>query len=306
METEIAPIKDKKQEYLDLNKANEGKIHISFSEFSKYLECPHRHLIDKYLKLTPDETSIHLIFGNSIHLAIELGVKEKLSLVDRIARFKEDFIKNMRENLINHESYKEVDNYVKQGEHILKSLNIEKIGEKYDIIGVEIILYENLYKNFYFKGFIDLVLKSKTENKYLIIDWKTSTASWDVSKKKKDKIFIAQMRFYKYFYARKFNVPIDNIDCKYIVLNRLKSKQLPDLGFGEIQPVEIFSTIEDIEKSLVMLAESMEGIHIKKEFLKAKLNNRKQSCFFCPLKNNEKLCNSDPDQYKKLLAEYKK
>ncbi len=109
------------------------------------------------------------------------------------------------------------------------------------------------------------------------------------------------MRLYKFFFARKNNLSFDEIDCKYIVLNRLKSKKCPDLGFGEIQPVEIFSDSADIESSLTEVAQTIQKIHIKNEFLKAKFNNKTSNCFFCPYKNNFSLCNSDPEQYKKML-----
>lgn len=291
----------KDQQYLDSIEQNSGKIHISFSEFSKYQSCGHRHLIEKYLKLVEEETSIHLIFGNSIHKAIELGIKEKFDVEKRVLTFREDFTRNMQNNLRESQEYQELDNYLDQGENIIRSLSTEKILEKYEVVGVELPLYEKLYNNFHFKGFIDLILKDKKNERFLIIDWKTSGESWDVSKKKKDIIFMAQMRLYKYFFARKNNLSFDEIDCKYIVLNRLKSKKCPDLGFGEIQPVEIFSDTNDIESSLTEVAQTVQKIHIKNEFLKAKFNNKTSNCFFCPYKNNFALCDSDPEQYKKML-----
>lgn len=291
----------KDQQYLDSIEQNSGKIHISFSEFSKYQSCGHRHLIEKYLKLVEEETSIHLIFGNSIHKAIELGIKDKFDVEKRVLTFREDFTRNMQNNLRDSQEYQELNNYLDQGENIIRSLSTEKILEKYEVIGVELPLYEKLYNNFHFKGFIDLILKDKRNERFLIIDWKTSGESWDVSKKKKDITFMAQMRLYKYFFARKNNLNFDEIDCKYIVLNRLKSKKCPDLGYGEIQPVEIFSDTNDIESSLTEVAQTIQKIHIKNEFLKAKFNNKTSNCFFCPYKNNFALCDSDPQQYKKML-----
>ena len=159
-----------------------------------------------------------------------------------------------------------------------------------------------MYGAFHFKGFIDLILRDKSNGRILIIDWKTSGEQWDVSKKKKDVTFMAQMRLYKYFFAKKQNVDIDSIDCKYIVLNRLKSKKCPELGFGEIQPVEIFSDHKDIEDSLTMVAETVRNIHVNNYFPKAKFNNKTGNCFFCPYKTNFKMCDSDPEQYKKFLG----
>ncbi len=230
-----------------------------------------------------------------------MGIKDNYDVEKRVLTFREDFTRNMQNNLRESQEYQELNNYLDQGENIIRSLSTEKILDKYEVIGVELPLYEKLYNNFHFKGFIDLILKDKKNDRFLIIDWKTSGESWDVSKKKKDITFMAQMRLYKFFFARKNNLSFDEIDCKYIVLNRLKSKKCPDLGFGEIQPVEIFSDSADIESSLTEVAQTIQKIHIKNEFLKAKFNNKTSNCFFCPYKNNFSLCNSDPEQYKKML-----
>lgn len=288
-------------EYNQLKEQNSGKIHISFSEFSKYQSCGHRHLIEKYFKLVEEETSIHLIFGNSIHKAIEMGIKNNSNVEERILIFKEDFTREMQNKLMGTPEFQEMNNYVDQGENIIRSLSTEKILEKYDVVGVELPLYEKLSGNFHFKGFIDLILKDKKTNRFLIIDWKTSGEPWDISKKKKDITFMAQMRLYKYFFGRKINESFDNIDCKYVVLNRLKSKKCPELGFGEIQPVEIFSDLNDIESSILAVAETIKKIHIDNYFPKAKFQNKTGNCFFCPYKNNFSLCDSDPEQYKKFL-----
>ena len=84
-------------------------------------------------------------------------------------------------------------------------------------------MLENLYKNFYFVGFIDLILKDKKTGKYIIIDWKTSTLELNVEEKFKDEIFLSQMRFYKYFYSIKFlvknKINISNIN-KIIMLKK--------------------------------------------------------------------------------------
>lgn len=297
---------NKDAEYLALQKEREGLIHISYSEFSQYLGCGHRHLLEKFLKLVDPTTSIHLIFGNAIHAAIETGLKQRIVVEERVAAFKEKFVKDMMDNLLDSPEYQDMNAFMDQGENLIRILNVEGIFEKYDIIGVELALYEPIWGKYHFKGFIDLIVRDKKTGRYVIIDWKTSGEQWDVSKKKKDVVFMSQMRFYKYFYSRKFNIPFDQIDCRYVVLNRLLSKKCPELGFGKLQPVDIHSTEAEIEQSLRLIAETMRDIHIRNFFPKAKLNNEKSNCFFCPYKNNPTLCNQDPNQYKQLLVEHGK
>jgi len=297
---------EKALEYHQLTQEVTGFIHISFSEFDKYKRCGHKHLLEKYLKLVEDTPSIHLYFGNAIHKAIEFGLKfpDEYPLEKRIELFREEFYKEMHDNLSNDPSFGELNNFLDQGEHILKILSTEAILKKYDVVGVEYQLYEPLYGQFYFKGFIDLIVRDKKTGRYVIFDWKTSGQEWDVNKKKKDNIFMAQMRLYKYFFAKKSGVPFEEIDCKYVVLNRLINKNEPNGGYGQLQPVEIFSTYQDIESSLTNLAEAMRKIHIEHYFPKAKLIGEGKNCFFCPYKNNFAMCNNDIKQYEALLMEH--
>ena len=294
--------KDVQYEVLKQNKV--GKIHISFSEFSKFEECGHRHLIEKYLKLVQDETSIHLIFGNAIHKAIEIGIKELSLVEDRVLIFREEFYREMHNNLSEHPDMIYFKEFMEQGENIIRYVSTEAIIKKYEIIGVEYVLYEPLYGNYYFKGFIDLIVRDRITGRYVIIDWKTSGEAWDVNKKKKNEIFLAQMRLYKFFFARKNGIPLDQIDCRYVVLNRLKNKKYSSLGFGELQPVEIYSSEQDIEESILKVANAIKTIHIDNKFLKAKLNDKKGNCFFCPFKNNMFYCNNNESQYVDLLKEH--
>lgn len=297
---------DKSSEYELMKLQDNGNIHISFSEFSKYKSCGHRHLIEKYLKLTEDVPSIHLIFGNAIHKSIEIGLKEKSDVEKRVLVFREDFYKEMMDKMYDTPEYNLINEFLEQGENIVRYLSTEKIMLKYDIIGVEYALYENLFDKYFFKGFIDLIVRDKKTGKYVIIDWKTSGEEWDVSKKKKDMIFMSQMRFYKYFFSKKENISIEDIECKYVVLNRLKNKRYPNEGFGKLQPVLIEADNEDIDFSLKMLLETINSIHIKKIFPKAKLNKRTSECRYCPFKNNTGMCDSQSDQYVQFLTEHNK
>jgi len=97
---------------------------------------------------------------------------------------------------------------------------------------------------------------------------------------------------------------MEEIDCKYVVLNRLKMKKCPELGFGELQTVEIFSTPNDIVDAMTLVAETLRDIHINKVFLKSKCISKQNNCFFCPYKTNPTLCNNNPEQYKYFLDEY--
>jgi len=285
-------------------KIKNTKIHISFSEFSLFKECAHRHLIEKHLSLVQQPPSIHLFFGTAIHSAIEYGLSHNYNLNQRIDHFKKMFYDDMVNNLKDSKEYELVNDFIDQGIHMLQKILTEKVLKKYDLIGVEYPLYEQIFGIYHFKGFIDLIVRDKKTGKVVIIDWKTSGEAWNVTKKMTDKTFLTQMMFYKYFYARKENVPFEEIECKYVVLNRLVNKKKPELGYGELQTVEMKFEEKDMEEAIELLTITLNQIYIKREFLKAKMLNREDNCFFCSYKYKKEWCDSNPEQYKVFLKEH--
>lgn len=287
---------------------NPNNIHISFSEFSQYKQCPHLHLIYKYLQLDAQPPSIHLIFGNALHEAIEKGDTHHLSTDARVKYFCDKFKKDMLDNMQDYEQFKEMDDFAFQGEQILRAFSFNDFFGEYETLSVEESLYESVHGRFHFKGFLDKTAKKKNENKYIVADYKSSGEPWDVGKKLKDEVFLGQMRFYKYFWARKNNVPLEDIECKYVVLNRLKNKKDKNSGFGGVQIVDVDSSEEEIYSSLGKLAEVMRKIHIENEFPKVKVyGDERRGCMFCKFKGGvHPLCNSKYNQYVELLKTYRK
>lgn len=304
----MANTKNKVQSYIESKSENADKIHISFSEFSLFNQCGHRHLLEKHLGIIQQPPSIHLYFGNAVHSAIESCLKNNLEINQMLDFFRSTFTKDMMDNMKDTTDYKNnFYDFLEQGEQILRILEIENIFRDYEIVAIEEALYENVYLQYFFKGFIDLVIRHKITKRYKIVDWKTSGADWDVKKKKKDEIFLAQMRFYKFFWGKKNKVPLDEIDCGYIVLNRLTNKKDPKSYPGRIQEVNVDSTTDEIKISLEKLAQTIKLIHIDKQFPKIKNISGIGGCIFCPLKGGKHpLCNSSNTQYKNILKEHRK
>jgi hypothetical protein len=300
--------KNKTEEHVILKAENADKVHISFSEFSLFNQCGHRHLLEKHLGVIQQPPSIHLYFGNAIHSSIEKGLKGNMELNPMIDYFRSTFTKDMMDNMKETADFKNnFYDFLEQGEQILRILQLENIFRDYEIVAIEEALYENLYLKYFFKGFIDLVIRHKVTKRYKIVDWKTSGTDWNVPKKKKDEIFLAQMRFYKFFWGRKNKVALDDIDCGYIVLNRLRDKKDPKSYPGRLQEVDVVATSEEIKISLEKLANTIKMIHIDKKFPKIKHISGVGGCIFCPLKGGRHpLCNSSDKQYKTILKDYKK
>ena len=98
-----------------------------------------------------------------------------------------------------------------------------KLGEDWEVLAAEEQLYvpitEFTEAEKKFKGFIDLVVYSKKDEKIHLIDWKTCSWGWR-REKKSDKIMAYQLVFYKHFYARKYEVEPKDVDCHFVLLKR--------------------------------------------------------------------------------------
>lgn len=315
-------ISGKEEMFLLMEQAKkEGKKHISFSEFDLFNKCGHKHLIFKHLALDSEPPSIHLAFGDAIHASIEKTLEDTLGTESRVNFFKTRFKKNMDETMLGQPGYAELDAFMEQGCNILSIIDFVKLLNEYEVVSVEEPLYQKVYGNFHFKGFIDLVLKSKSTGRYLILDWKTSTTAWILKYKLSDHVFMMQMKLYKYFWARKNDVDLTKIDVKYMVLNRLADRKDPSKGFGEIQEVVMTSAQSEVRDALELMAKTIRAIHIDKRFKKAKfildpkgnpkLNDammpifNEKACMFCKYKGGKHpLCNSNFYQDSTLLQEH--
>ena len=259
---------------------------ISYSAYSLYKNCGHRYYLENIIEAPDFVPSIYAYFGDAMHDSLRKGIEHSLNEEERINNFVYVFKKLVMDNLQDYPDFVKLKEFTEQGIEILKIMPTERLSEKYVFIGAEELIVEPMHGNYSFVGFIDLILKNKLTGKYVIIDWKTSTFPWDVEQKKSDKTFMSQMMFYKYFYALKKNISLQDIDCKYVVLNRFKGLSDKD-GYGAIQNVEIDTNELLMEEVLEDLAKTTRDIFIRKVFTKAKLEKRKDSCKYCPFSGTE-------------------
>lgn len=249
-----------------------------------------------------------MFFGDAMHLTLEKSIRESIGLSGRLELFKRVFTKSVLDNISGEPGLRnDLDEFLKHGDELIRQLSISDLIKDYKIISVEEPILFNIYGKYIFKGTIDLVVQNRKSKRYIIIDWKTSNQKWNTKKKLKDKVFSSQLRFYKYFWSKKNNIPLSEIDCEYTVLSRMKDKRYPLDGTGGIESVKVSSTEKEIFSSLEKLAETVKKIHIDKVFSKIKhVGNEFYGCMFCRFKKGKHpLCNSDINQYKELLNENK-
>ena len=210
--------------------------HISYSEWKNWHICPHYHKLTYIDKVAQFEGNIYTAFGKAIHTVCEftLTSPEKYREPGAIdALVKEQFLKELKAlpEAAQHDAKAnfKLKEWLVNGLDIIPdlyrclSLKFGKLGEDWEVLKAEEQLYVPITefteaeKNF--KGFIDLVVYSKKDQKVHLIDWKTCSWGWK-PQKKSDKILAYQLVFYKHFYARKYEVDPKDVDCHFVLLKR--------------------------------------------------------------------------------------
>ena len=230
------------------------KKHISFSEVKVWSECPFKHklqYIDKVNKFVGNE---YTAFGKALHEACEKSLLNDVAVISHV--FTQSFLKEL-------EKLKEssvelrpdlVMAMAQQGKMLADKVlpYVKEYFSNFEVHAAEEELYEVMPEMDYnFKGYIDLILKTK-DGKYHIIDWKTCSWGWD-SRRKADRITGYQLVFYKHFFAQKYNVDPKNIETYFALLKRTAKK-------NNIEIFKVGSGIKKTENSLKLLNNSIYNI----------------------------------------------
>jgi hypothetical protein len=216
---------------MDESQIIKNKKRVSYSQFSKYSECPRHFYWDYVMGKRLYEDSLNTCFGTAIHDTLQLYIKtlytegsEKADAIDSTKMFKERFTELLKEKKVKHTD-DEYTEFIFDGEDILSSFFNSAVrlkyfpSNKYEFIGVEVELDADVKHNVCFTGFIDLVLREKETGKIKIYDFKTSTLGWN-SYQRSDPLKLAQLQLYKGVYSKKFNVPLNQIDVEFFILKR--------------------------------------------------------------------------------------
>jgi hypothetical protein len=284
----------------------EGNYHISYSQLSVFHTCKKRWYMEYIEKKAPYRASIFAMFGTAMHETIQhwltvmyhKGVKKskeihlKKSLKENmIAQYA---IEREKNEGIHFSSPEELNIFFLNGVSILEFL--EKNRLKYystrhlTLSGIETLLYVELFPGVYFKGFIDMIIYDYEEDLWYLIDLKTSTRGWGYYAKSDD-LKISQLRLYKLFFSKQFDIPLNKIKTEYHILKR----QVPvDTDFPAMQRrVQVFKPTSGTNK--VKQAYTYVEDFIKEVFDdKGNVINKdyrpspsKSACKFCPFLNSE-------------------
>ena len=179
---------------------------------------------------------------------------------------------------------------------VFKKRGVYFAKKDHELIGVEVPLNVQMdaNENVKFRGYIDLIIRDKRDNTYKIIDIKTSTMGWN-KYQKADKTKTAQLVLYKSYYAKQFNVPVENIRVEYFIVKR---KLYENLDFPQ-KRVQLFTpasgkpTLNKINNSVdefVRTSFNKDGTYNTDRVYPAVAGKNKKNCKYCDFKDRQDLC----------------
>ena len=285
-----------------------GKKTISYSQFNMYKTCPHQwklNYIDKHKEFEP---SIYLTFGTSMHEVIqhylEVMYNDSVKNADSIdlhKMLKERMQHNYKETLAEFDgkhfsSQDQMMEFYWDGVEIIDYLK-RKRGAYFskkncELVGIEMPIFHEIESNpnIMMTGFIDLVIKEHDRIK--IIDIKTSTMGWRPSQKKENG---DQLRIYKEYFAKQYNVDVKDIDVEYFIVKRKLYENLdfPQRRIQQYRPAAGKPSLSKVNKNLdkfITEAFTLDGKHNISGFYPATKGEKNKNCKWCPFKTNYELC----------------
>ena len=209
---------------------------VSYSQYGMYSTCQEQYKLNYIDKLGTSSANIHTIFGSAMHETIQhfLDVMYNVTKKQALQLDLETMLYNQMVEHFKKESEKmdegmypckkeELGEFFQDGKLILSyfTKKLDKLYTKsgFELVAIEQVLNAKIKEGVNFVGFIDVLLKDKTTQEYVIIDLKTSTRGWN-KYQKANKIKTSQMLLYKKFYSEKYDIPLDKIKVEYQILKR--------------------------------------------------------------------------------------
>ena len=196
--------------------------HISFSELKNWTMCPHYRKLVNEDKLNPRTDSIFTTFGTAVHAVCEEVAPMDHQVSDPTTLFESKFKEELTK--LEDVEQKTIDQFMGHGREIVVEVTeaLKEYFGEYEVHQVEEQLFERIIefpnKEYNFKGFVDLIIKTP-DGKHHIIDWKTCSWGWD-ARRKAEKLTTYQLTLYKKFFAEKYDIDPSDIETHFGLLKR--------------------------------------------------------------------------------------
>lgn len=233
-------------------------VNISYSALSDWELCPFYYKLVNIERLKKFVKNIYTYHGTLSHeyvqgillktiskeLACEKFSRQWEKMCGIYSEYLKDFDKNKHPTTWTASTIKVFD--------LIEEAFSEQF-KNYEILSVEEKLHIQTDFPQKFKGYIDIVLK--LENGDIVIpDFKNCHSSY-LFNKYRDKFKDYQLILYKYFYSKKYGIPLEKIHTFFITLERSKSSKNP------ITFIEVGSTRKKVENALGWLTFGLKAIN---------------------------------------------
>lgn len=300
----------KKHQLQEVNYAHQKNI--SFSQLQMFDQCPYKWSMVYQAGIKIYQPSIHTVFGKAFHETIQhyLTVMYDTSGVEAdnldLHKYLQDkmvfhYQDEMKGNEDKHFSTpEELKEFWEDGCAIFEYLKKKRGGyfpkKGWFLVGDEIpitLTPHPEYQNTIYKGYLDLVLYHEPTDTFEILDFKTSKAGWN-DYAKKDEMKQMQLILYKDFFHKQFNIPLDSINIKFLIVRRKAGinpyTESQMSRFQEFIPasgrVKINKARNAIEYFITECFDR-EGKYLIKDHPK---KPSKHNCRFCPFKDMPDIC----------------
>jgi CRISPR/Cas system-associated exonuclease Cas4 (RecB family) len=143
----------------------------------------------------------------------------------------------------------------------------------------------------HYTGYLDVVLYHERTDRFTIIDIKTSTRGWN-DKTKKDTMKKYQLVLYKKYFSEQYNIPIDKIDVKFLILKRkiYENTEYIMRRMTEFTPASGRNTVNAASRTMNNFIEEVFNQDGSIKDNKYPKSVSKWNCTFCPYAEDSNLC----------------
>lgn len=300
-------------EKYDLNlERPKNSIYISYSQYAQFQKCPKSWKLKYIDKHKIDEPSIHAVFGTSMHTVIQQYIHTLYSSTVKASdalNFEEMLLNEIKKNYaLDCEKYKkhfstkeELMQFYVEGLEALKFLRKKRSmffdKKDWELIGIElplVIAPDKKRGSVTLLSYLDLVFRKKRENKFLILDLKTSTRGWN-DFAKKDQTKTNQLLLYKIYFAEQYNIPVDQVEVEFYILKRQinEDSMYPERRIQTFKPTQGSITVKKAKESFQKFIDSAflpDGSYNIETYYPAIAGNLGNNCRFCDFRDRDDLC----------------
>ncbi|MBF0230978.1 MAG: PD-(D/E)XK nuclease family protein [Desulfamplus sp.] len=221
-----------------LEEITNGDLHISHSAISCYQNCSLKFFYKYVEGRKPESVSINLIFGSSIHTAINMICRShKNTQIEPLEAITDTFqtcltldINNTEIPIIFSKTIADLNSAISMGKTML-NVFYDNFNLTEEVVAVDLplsaVLYDENKQHTEYKlvGVIDLLIKNNTGD-LIVVDFKTSSKSMSQSAVDQDQ----QLTSYSYLLAtNKYITPTASVKCRFDVLLKTKEPKLQQL-----------------------------------------------------------------------------